>query len=146
MDIGEPTAERIKIEIGSAISNGKPSEITIAGRDLSSGLPKEVTIKDAQVRLALTPSIKQIIQAIKDTIENTPPELAGDILKKGIYLSGGGSLLRGLDELIEKEIGVKTILVEDPLTCVARGAGFAAENIEAYKHIFATSVKPINIE
>jgi len=146
MAIGEPTAERIKIEIGSAIGNGKPLEISVAGRDLSTGLPKEVIVKDSQVRMALLPSIRQIIEAIRDTIEKTPPELAGDILKKGLYLSGGGSLLRGFDDLVEKEIGVKTILVDDPLTCVVRGTGVAAENIEAHKSIFALSVKPISIE
>ncbi len=146
MAIGEPTAERIKIEIGSAMGNGKSLEISIAGRDLSSGLPKEAMIKDSQVRIALMPSIRQIVEAIRDTIEKTPPELSGDILKKGIYLSGGGSLLRGLNELIEKEIGVKTIIVDDPLTCVVRGTGCAAENIEAHKHAFALSVRPISIE
>ncbi len=146
MAIGEPTAERIKIEIGSATGSGKPMEISIAGRDLSSGLPKEATIKDSQVRIALMPSVRQIVEAIRDTIEKTPPELSGDILKRGIYLSGGGSLLKGLNELIEKEIGVKTIIVDDPLTCVVRGTGRAAENIETHKHAFALSVRPINIE
>lgn len=146
MAIGEPTAERIKIEIGSAVGNGKPAEISIAGRDLSSGLPKEATIKDAQARIALMPSIRQIIEAIRDTIEKTPPELSGDILKKGIYLSGGGSMLKGLSDLIEKEIGVKTVIVDDPLTCVVRGTGCAAENINAHKHVFALLVRPISIE
>jgi rod shape-determining protein MreB len=146
MAIGEPTAERIKIEIGSAAGSGKSVEIPIAGRDLSSGLPKEVMIKDSQVRIALMPSVRHIVEAIRDTIEKTPPELSGDILKRGIYISGGGSLLRGLNELIEKEIGVKTILVDDPLTCVVRGTGCAAENIEAHRNTFALSVRPINIE
>lgn len=146
MAIGEPTAEQVKIEIGSAISGSKPVEMNIAGRDLSSGLPKEVSIKDSQVRMALMPSIRQITEAIRDTIEKTPPELAGDILKRGIYLSGGGSLLRGLNNLIEKELGVATIVVDDPLTCVVRGTGVAAENIEGHKNLFSLSVKPINIE
>lgn len=146
MAIGEPTAERVKMEIGSALSNGKPLEIRIAGRDLSTGLPREVTVKDSQIRMALLPSIRQIVEAIRDTIEKTPPELAGDVLNKGLYLSGGGSLLRGFSDLIEKEIGVKTILVDDPLTCVVRGTGVAAENIEAHKNFFALSVKPISIE
>ena len=146
MAIGEPTAERIKIEIGTVIPTTDKLEIVIGGRDLSSGLPKEAVVKDSQVRLALLPSVKQIVEAVKDTIEKTPPELSGDILKRGIYLSGGGSLLRGLDELIEKEIAVKTIRVDDPLTCVVRGTGVAVENIDKYKSIFAVSLKPINIE
>lgn len=146
MAIGEPTAERIKVEIGTVINSNERLEIVIGGRDLSSGLPKEAVIKDSQVRLALLPSIKQIIEAVKDTIEKTPPELSGDILRRGIYLSGGASLLRGLDELLEKELAVKTVRVDDPLTCVVRGAGMAVENIDKYKSIFAVSLKPINIE
>lgn len=146
MAIGEPTAERVKIEIGSAMGNGKPLEINVAGRDLSTGLPKEVIVKDSQIRMALLPSIRQIVEAIRDTIEKTPPELAGDILKNGLYLSGGGSLLRGFNDLIGKEIGVKTVLVDDPLTCVVRGTGVAAEDIRTHKNIFALSVKPISIE
>ncbi len=146
MAIGEPTAERVKIEIGSMITGSKPIEMTIAGRDLSTGLPKEVSIKDSQVRMALMPSVRQIIDAIRDTIEKTPPELAGDILRRGLYLSGGGSMLRGFSDLVSKEVGVKTIIVDDPLTCVVRGTGVAAENIEHHKPIFALSVRPINIE
>ncbi len=146
MAIGEPTAEKIKIEIGSAINTGKPIEIKISGRDLSSGLPKETIIKDSQARMALMPSVRQIIEAIKDTVEKTPPELAGDVLNNGLYLSGGGSLLKGFSDLIEKEIGVRTISVDDPLTCVVRGTGVAAENIENHKKFFALSVRPITIE
>jgi rod shape-determining protein MreB len=146
MAIGELTAERVKTEIGSALPLSKKLEMTIAGRDLSSGLPREVIIKDAQVRLALTPSLKQVIETIRDTIEKTPPELAGDILRRGIYLSGGASLLHGMDQLVEKEIGVKTVLVDDPLTCVVRGTGVAIENLDQYQHVFSVSVKPVTIE
>jgi len=144
--IGVPTAERIKVEIGSALSFDEHREIAVGGRDAFSGLPREVVIKDSNIRAALIPLIKQVIEAIKDTIEKTPPELAGDILQRGIHLSGGGSLLRGFAECIEKELSVKTVLVTDPLTCVVRGAGIAVEDIEQYKNIFATVLKPIELE
>ncbi|MFA6135935.1 MAG: rod shape-determining protein [Candidatus Paceibacterota bacterium] len=146
MAIGEPTAENIKVQIGSVLPYGEKSEVVIGGRDLSSGLPKEVVVKESQVRLALLPSMKQIIDAIKDTIEKTPPELSGDILRRGIYISGGGSLLRGFEDLIEKEIAVKAIRVSDPLTCVVRGTGMAVESIDRYQNLFAVSIKPINLE
>ncbi len=144
--IGIPSAERIKIEVGSALPGSEARDITVGGRDVSSGLPREVSVKDVHVRAALAPLLKQMVDAIKDTIEKTPPELASDILQRGIHLSGGGSLLRGLPELIERELSVKTILVDDPLTCVVRGAGIAVEDIERYQTIFATVLKPIELE
>lgn len=144
--IGEPTAERIKIEIGSVLPEDDKAEILVSGRDLSTGLPKEIVVKGLQVRNALLPSIKQIMESVKGIIEQTPPELSGDILKKGIYLSGGGSLLKGLDELIAKELTIKVVRVDDPLTCVIRGIGLAVENIDNYRHLFSASLKPINIE
>jgi rod shape-determining protein MreB len=144
--IGEPTAENIKITIGSALASTEKLDMAISGRDLSSGLPRETVVRDTQVRAVLSPLVKQIIESIRDIIEQTPPELAGDILRHGIYFSGGGSLLRGLVELVEKELNVKTVLVDDPLTCVVRGTGIAAENIEAHKHMFSYSVKPIIIQ
>src|SRR3989344_60997 len=139
--IGEATAERIKIEIGTAIPTGEKLEMMIAGRDSASGLPKEILLKDAHVRMALMFSLKHILEAIEDTIEKIPPELSGDVLKNGIHLSGGGSLLRGLDQLIEKELAVKTVRVDDPLTCVVRGCGLATENIDRFQPIFALSLK-----
>lgn len=146
MLIGEPTAERIKIEIGSALPGPEKLETYISGRDLSSGLPREVIIRDIQVRSVLLPLLKQMVEAIRDIIEKTPPELSGDILRRGIYFSGGGSLLRGLIELIEKELAVKTILVDDPLTCVVRGAGIAAEDIDGHKNVFSLLIKPIVLD
>ena len=146
MAIGEATAEHIKMEIGSALPTDKKKEMVVYGRDLSTGLPKEVTVKDSNIRLALTPSLKKITKAIKETIEQTPPELAGDILRRGIYISGGGSLLKGFGEMLEKELGVKTLMVDDPLTCVVRGTGIAAEDVELFRPLFALSRKPIHLE
>lgn len=144
--IGMPSAERIKIEVGSALPGLEAREIVVGGRDTASGLPREIVVKDVHVRAAIMPLVKQMVDAIRETIEKTPPELAGDILQRGIYFSGGGSLLRGLPELVEHELSVKTIMVDDPLTCVVRGAGIAVEDIDRYQNIFSTVLKPIELE
>lgn len=144
--IGEATAERIKIEVGSALPLPDRNDLPVSGRDLSSGLPREVIIKDTQIRMVLQPLVKQMTEAIREVIEKTPPELSGDILERGIYLSGGGSLLRGLGDLVSKELAVRTISVDDPLTCVVRGTGVAADDISKFKNIFALSLKPIIFE
>ena len=146
MAIGEATAEAVKMSIGAALPMEKKSEMSIFGRDLSSGLPKEVVIKDSQVRIALTPALKKIAEAVKTTIEETPPELAGDILKRGVYLSGGGGMLRGLADYLSSELAVKTILVDDPLTCVARGTGIAIESIDRYQDLFSATLKPMHLQ
>jgi len=144
--IGEPTAEELKINIGSAVPLEEKLEMAIRGRDVSSGLPKEVIIKNHHIRTAIHHSLELIVEAVKETIEKTPPELVGDIIKRGIYICGGGSLLKGIDKLIEGEIGVETMVIEDPLTCVARGAGIAAENPEAHRQLFKSPLKPFDIE
>lgn len=143
--IGEPTAEELKLAIGSAVPVEQKLEVAIRGRDMSTGLPREVIVKASQVRAAIARSLKSIIEAIKETIESAPPELVGDILRQGIYLCGGGSLLRGINQLIEKEIGVKTSVIDDPLTCVVRGTGIAVENIPVYSPLFVGVYKPTEI-
>ena len=135
LNIVEPTAEEIKIEVGSVIPWNDKLDLVIRGRDVQSGLPREMTIKDTQVRFWLVRPVKLIIEAIKDLIESAPPELVGDIYKNGIYFCGGGSLLRGIDQLIEKEIGVYVTVVEDPLTCVVRGTGIVCDHFEEHKHL-----------
>ncbi|MDI6734127.1 MAG: rod shape-determining protein [Patescibacteria group bacterium] len=135
LNIGEPTAEEIKIGVGSAVPTGERLEIIIRGRDVSSGLPREVVIKDTQVRFWLIRSLKMIIETLKDLIESAPAELVGDIYKNGMYFCGGGSLLRGLDQLVQKEIGVPVRIVEEPLNCVARGTGLVCERIDSYGHV-----------
>lgn len=144
--IGEPTAEEIKIAVGSVLPRGEKLEIAARGRDLTTGLPREILVKDSQIRLALQRSIRSIIDATKEVIENTPPELVGDIYRNGIYLCGGGSLLRGIDELINKETGVAVKVVDDPLTCVLRGTGLVADNFDHYKGLLdILSGKAVNI-
>jgi rod shape-determining protein MreB len=144
--IGEPSAEELKINIGSALPLEQKMDLAVRGRDMASGLPREILIKDTNVRAAMSRSIKTIIDSIKEIIETTPPELVGDVLKRGIYICGGGSLLKGIDKLIEKEIMVPTIIIEDPLTCVARGTGMIAENIKKYSHLINNPLRPKDIK
>ncbi len=129
--IGERTAENIKIELGSAYDLGETREnMQIRGRDLISGLPKVVEIREEEVREALEEPVCSIIDAIKTTLEKTPPELAADIMDKGIMLTGGGALLKGLDELIANETHMPVNIAEIPLDCVAVGAGKALDNVD----------------
>lgn len=143
--IGEPTAEEIKIMVGSAIPVEERLELPIRGRDMSTGLPREVLVRNTQIRIAISRSLRMIIDAIKDVVEKTPPELVGDIYRQGIYICGGGSLLRGIDLLIVKEITVPVTVIDDPLTVVVRGAGIIAENLEKHSQLFAMPLKPLDI-
>ncbi len=129
--IGERTAESVKIELGSAFDLGEEdNKMQIRGRDLISGLPKVVEISESEVREALSEPVYSIIDAIKTTLEKTPPELAADIMDKGIMLTGGGALLKGLDELINHETHMPVNIAEIPLDCVAIGAGKALDNVD----------------
>lgn len=143
--IGEPTAEELKIAIGSAIPIDEKLELAVRGRDIATGLPREVIVKGNHIRTAINRSLRLIIEAIKEIIETTPPELVGDILKTGIHLCGGGSLLKGIDQLIEREISVKATVVEEPLNCVARGTGIIAENIAEHSKFLLSCSKPMEI-
>lgn len=143
--IGEPTSEFAKIAVGSAIPLDEKLDVAIRGMDLSTGLPKEVLIKNSQVRAAISKSLRSIIDSIKEIIEATPPELVGDMLKQGIYVSGGGALLRGIDRLIEKETSVETKIVDDPLTASVRGLGFVIENFEQHKRFLSNPLRPLDI-
>ena len=128
--IGERTAEKIKLELGSAFDLGEENTMEIRGRDLITGLPKVVLIKESEVREALREPVNAIIEAIKTTLEKTPPELASDIIDKGITLAGGGALLRGLDKLITSETHMPVHIAESPLDCVDLGAGKALDTLE----------------
>ena len=143
--IGEPTAEDIKIQLGSAIPVNDKLELAISGRDLTTGLPKEVLMKDAHVRAAIAKSLRHIVDTAKEVIETAPPELVGDLLRRGVYMCGGGSLLRGIDELMSKELATGVTVVDDPLTCAARGAGIAVENLEKYDYILNSPMRPRDI-
>lgn len=137
--IGERTAEDIKIAIGSAYELPEPMEATMRGRDLVTGLPKEVMVDDADIRRALRHSINVLVNAIKATVEETPPELVADIMHRGIMLVGGGSLLRGLDRLISEETKIPAKVAEDPLTAVVRGTGIILEDIDSLRNILVST-------
>ncbi len=135
--IGERTAEFIKLEIGSAYEDDNNGEETteVKGRDLINGIPVTIKITAKEIREALKEPITPIVDGIKSTLENTPPELAGDIAEKGIVLTGGGALLKNLNKLIQKETGLPVIIAEEPLTCVVRGAGKALDTIKLLKEV-----------
>lgn len=133
--LGERTAEDIKIAIGSAYELDEELEAPMRGRDLLTGLPKEIIVNDSQIRKALSRSVKMIVEAVKETIENTPPELVADVMHRGIIMVGGGSLLRGMDKLLAEETKMPVRVEEDPLTAVARGTGIILEDIERLKEI-----------
>lgn len=140
--IGERTAEEIKKGIGTAYPDGQVQSMEVRGRDLLTGLPKTVKINSCEVQEALSEPIAGIVEAVKMTLERTPPELAADILDKGIVMAGGGSLLNGIDHLLVEETGMPVQIAEDPLTCVARGTGIALErNYHTLKRVLISNKK-----
>ncbi|MDO5510130.1 MAG: rod shape-determining protein [Weeksellaceae bacterium] len=135
--IGERTAERIKIEIGSAMEDldHPPEDLAVQGRDLITGKPKEIMVNYREVARALDKSISRIEDAVMETLSQTPPELAADIYNTGVYMAGGGALLRGLDQRVSKKTGLPVFLAEDPLRAVVRGTGIALKNIEKFNFL-----------
>jgi len=131
--IGEQTAERIKIQIGSAAPVGDESSMEVRGRDMVSGLPRKAVITSEEIREALQEPIGAIIETVTRTLERAEPELAADLVENGIVLAGGGALLRGLPAMLQKATGLECTLADDPLTCVARGTAIYLENIEDWK-------------
>jgi len=131
--VGEQTSERIKIEIGSAAPVGEDSQMEVRGRDMISGLPRKTVITSGEVREALQEPINAIIDTVTRTLERAEPELAADLVENGIVLAGGGALLRGMPDVIQKATGLDCRMAEDPLTCVARGTSIYLENIEEWK-------------
>lgn len=132
--VGERTAEDVKIAVGSVMS-GEALTISIRGRDLVSGLPREIVITDADVRQAIAPSILALVESVKEVLEATPPEIVSDIMKRGIFISGGGALLRYLDTLISQELGVPVYIALDPLSAVAVGAMRILEDLDKYRSV-----------
>jgi rod shape-determining protein MreB len=136
--VGEQTAEEIKKTVGSAYPQEEEETIEVRGRDLVTGLPKVTSLSSVEVMEALAEPIASIIEAVKMTLEKTPPELAADILDRGIVMSGGGALLRGLDRLLAEETEMPVQVVEDPLTCVARGTGLALDSLDDLQKVLIT--------
>lgn len=133
--IGEHTAEQVKIKIGDAFPGDEEETIEIKGRDLISGIPRALVINSKEVHKSIEEPIEAITMAVKDTLEHTPPELAADIVDRGIMLTGGGALLKNLDKLLRERTGVPIFMAEDPLSTVARGAGEALENLSILKEV-----------
>lgn len=133
--IGERTAETIKIGIGSAYPLKEKRQLPMRGRNIITGLPEEILVSDEDIRRAMEKSVKQIVTEVKTAVEETPPELLADIMASGIQLVGGGSLLRGLDTLIQKETKISTMIIEDPMTTMVRGAGMVLENLDELREV-----------
>jgi len=131
--IGTQSAEEIKIKIGRALFQKKEEFFEIKGRDLGLGLPRNIKISSNETVRALEPVLEEIVSAVKEVLRATPPELAADIMNKGIVMTGGGSLLRNIDELVAKATGVPCFCAQDPLLCVAKGTGIVLENLDVYK-------------
>jgi len=131
--IGERTAEEIKIAIGSALPQKTEQTFETRGRDLMTGLPKNLIVKSNEITEAIADNLREIVQTVKTVLQNTPPELSADVMDKGMVLSGGGALLKNLDELIAQATGVPCFVSEDPLLCVAKGAGIALDHLDIYK-------------
>ncbi len=131
--IGDKTAEDIKIQVGSAVPVDEELSMMIKGRDFVSGLPRSTEIKTNEIVKAITKELREVIKAIKDVLQETPPELSADIIDQGIIMTGGSSMLRNLPELVFRRTGVKATLAKDPLFCVANGTGIALEHLDTYK-------------
>ncbi len=139
--IGERTAEEIKIEIGSAYPLDEEEDVEIRGRDLLTGLPRNVVVSSEEIRSTLEEPLLAIVSAIKTTLERTPPELSSDILDRGLVLTGGGSLLKNLDERLKQETGMPVYVAEDPLVCVVVGSGMVLEEVETLKKVLVGSFR-----
>ncbi len=134
--IGEKTAEDVKIAIGAVSPLSEPLERPVRGRDLATGLPREIILTDSHVREALESSLSQLLEAMKEVIEKTPPELLSDVLERGVTIFGGGALLRGLPQLLSKMLGVPVVVASDPLTAVVRGTGIVTEDPGPWSDVF----------
>ena len=139
--IGETTAEEIKMQIGCAEPLMTEMSMEIRGRDLTTGLPQNVVVTSTQIGEAMQESINEIVEAVKSTLEKTPPELASDIIEKGIVLAGGGALIKNLDKLLSQKTGMPVYVAEDPLDCVVKGTGKTLEDLERLKNVLINARK-----
>ncbi len=133
MLIGDKSAEEVKIAIASVIPSRTRLETTVRGRDLVTGLPREIVISDHDIRTAIGHSVEELVEAVKEVLETTPPEIIADVMRRGIHLCGGGALIRGLPELLSTTLGVQVVVAADPLTAVVRGTAAVLNDIELYE-------------
>lgn len=144
MLVGEKTGEHIKVSIGSALPDENGEELSVKGRDLVTGLPREAIITDVDIREAMYSSISQLVDAIREVLETTPPEVLADIMHKGMTLSGGGALIKNLPQLLEMQLKVPVTVADDPLTAVARGCGIILEDVTLYKDVLIQDTNDIS--
>lgn len=144
--IGEKTAEYIKIEVGAVVTPHEPLETTIRGRDLITGLPREVVITDSDIREAIYSSIETLVEATKEVLEITPPEILSDVMNRGIHLVGGGALIKGLDKLLSTTLKIPVYIAEDPLTAIARGTGIVLENLDKYSDVLIQNEDELRVQ
>jgi rod shape-determining protein MreB len=144
MLIGEKTGEYIKMTIGSALPDEDGKELSVKGRDLVTGLPREAVITDVDIREAMYSSVASLVDAIREVLETTPPEVLSDIMQKGITLTGGGALIHNLPQLLEMQLKVPVSVADDPLTAVARGTGIILENIDLYRDVLIENTNDIS--
>ena len=137
--IGEKTAEEIKIAVASVAPRRESLAVLVRGRDLVTGLPREITINDHDVRNAIGHAIEELVDSIKEVLETTPPELIADIMQRGIYLAGGGALIRGLPQYLTINLGVPVVVSPDPLTAVVRGTAAVLDDLESYREVLLRS-------
>lgn len=133
--IGEKTSEQMKIELGTAQTLEEPLELVIKGRDLVTGLPREIVVTDRDVREAIGSLVLGLVDSVKEVLETTPPEIVADIMQRGIFLTGGGALLRGLPQLLSREFKIPVAVSDDPLSAVARGTGIVLEDLDTYRDV-----------
>jgi rod shape-determining protein MreB and related proteins len=133
--VGDKTAEEVKVALGSIVRLAETREMVVRGRDVVTGLPREVVITDGDIREAIAHSVDAIVEAVRDVLEETPPEVLADVMQRGIYVSGGGALIPGIASLLEEVLQVSVIVVPDPLSAVVRGTGVVIENFERYKEV-----------
>ncbi len=136
--IGDKSAEEIKLRIASVKDEMEEVSTTVRGRDLVSGLPREIIITNVDIKDAIFPSIERLVEATKEVLETTPPEIVADIYKRGIYICGGGAKIAGIDELISKSLGIKAQVAEEPLSAVVRGAGMVLDDLDKFKDVLIT--------
>ncbi len=139
MLIGERTSEQIKIEIGSAMEGEEELTMDVKGRDMVTGIPRTLNIGSAEIRVAMSETVNAIVEAVRVALERTPPELAADIVDKGIVLAGGGAMLRNMDELLRRETGLPVVIAEDPLSCVVLGSGKILDELDLLRRVSVSS-------
>jgi rod shape-determining protein MreB len=140
LTIGEQTAERIKIEVGSASPMEKETKIDVRGRDNITGMPDKKSVKSQEIRAAMSEPIEAIIEVVKRTLERAEPELSADLVENGIYIAGGGAELRGIDTVIAEATGLDVTIADDPLTCVAKGTSIYLDNLELWKSVLESDM------